>query len=196
MPPLTLHVLSCARACKFWQAFAKSVGSYLALESGLSSEALEDITGCPSVRMAFDDPVVKDQVDSGALFDTLRLCDQVSYAGRGGSWKPVHPRSTHGGALISICHQLFGDSCWTATSTTCMLRVHNSLCSKGASLRAPALVKTAGARQGLCRWMGPGWWQVIPVFSPPPAIAMPWFLSRRVCFFRLPVEPQGTHTLY
>ena len=104
VPPLILHALSRSRACKFWQAFAKSAGSYLALESGLSSEALEDITGCPSVRMAFDDPVVKTQVDSGALFDTLRLCDQVSYAGRGGCWKPVHPRSTHGGALISIWH--------------------------------------------------------------------------------------------
>jgi hypothetical protein len=156
VPSLTLHVLSCARACKFWQAFAKSVGSYLALESGLSSEALEDITGCPSVRMAFDDPVVKAQVDSGALFDTLRLCDQVSYAGRGGSWKPVHPRSTHGGALISICHQLFGDSCWTATSTTCMLRVHNSLVQQGCLITCSSPGEDSWSKTGAVPVDGPG----------------------------------------
>jgi hypothetical protein len=45
----------------------------------MSSESLEDITGCPSVRMSFDDPAVKAQLDSGALFDTLRACDQVGH---------------------------------------------------------------------------------------------------------------------
>ena len=61
------------------KAFAKSVGSYEALIGGFAHEALIDLTGCPTLRMDFNDPSVKKLLDSGALFDMLCKFDGEKY---------------------------------------------------------------------------------------------------------------------
>ena len=58
------------------KAFAKSVGCYGALEQGIASEALMDLTGCPTSRLIFGTDAVKAAAASGALFDTLCTWDQ------------------------------------------------------------------------------------------------------------------------
>lgn len=48
--------------CVFFKAFAKLHGSYDAIRSGSSTEAMMDLTGCPAQTISFDDEDVQMKV--------------------------------------------------------------------------------------------------------------------------------------
>ena len=61
------------------KAYAKLHGNYFSLRGGYASEALLDLTGCPTISHAFDDDDVRMKIDSGVFWDELKVFEDEGY---------------------------------------------------------------------------------------------------------------------
>jgi calpain-15 len=61
------------------KAYAKLQGSYFSLRGGYASEALLDLTGCPTFTMVFDEEDVKNKVENNTLWEDIKGFEEEGY---------------------------------------------------------------------------------------------------------------------
>lgn len=61
------------------KAYAKLQGSYFSLRGGYASEALLDLTGCPTFTMVFDEEDVKNKVENNTLWEEIKGFEEEGY---------------------------------------------------------------------------------------------------------------------
>ena len=67
------------------KAFAKIHGSYKAITGGVPSEALGDLTGCPTLSLQLSDDHVKTMIQNGKLWQSLVKYDKEGFLICGGT---------------------------------------------------------------------------------------------------------------
>ena len=61
------------------KAYAKLHGNYFSLRGGYASEALMDLTGCPTATYAFDDDEIKVKIESLSFWDEIKNWEDEGY---------------------------------------------------------------------------------------------------------------------
>ena len=128
------------------KAYAKLIGSYDALRSGWSYEAMIDLTGSPYDCIRFDDEDVQKQIIDGSLWGFIKSSDvmghilsasvQGEYVGAGGGVDMI--KGGEGvGMIVDECTGLLPGCTYTilrARETVYgdrLLEIRNPWCSKG-----------------------------------------------------------------
>lgn len=61
------------------KAYAKLHGNYFSLRGGYASEALMDLTGCPTATFVFEDDDIRSRIDSIGFWDDIKGWDNEGY---------------------------------------------------------------------------------------------------------------------
>ena len=88
--PLQGPMFSRAHGNELWvllleKSFAKLHGTYKTITGGVPSEALSDLTGCPTITFDFQDKKVKEMVSNGKLWKSLVQYDKEGFLICGGT---------------------------------------------------------------------------------------------------------------
>lgn len=67
------------------KAYAKLHGSYRNIVGGIPSEAMMDLTGCPTISFMFTEEKVVDMIQNGKLWSLMKSYDKEGYIMSGGT---------------------------------------------------------------------------------------------------------------